>query len=121
MKYIENPPGEDKMSEILGKFIQPHTRFATDTPSYKRLVETAVVAWNTALLPQDKRADMLEKISRNFDDEMRQDFYAVVGELIERKDRHFAKYTRTIIDVQVTDLDDSYHLAVVSLIKQNQE
>ncbi len=121
MQYVENPPGEDKMSEILGKFIQSHTRFATDTPSYKRLVETAVVAWNAALLPQDERANMLTEISKNFDEETREDFYTVVGELIERKERHFAKYTRTIIDVQVTDLGDSYHLAVVSLIKQNKE
>lgn len=117
MQYVKNPPGEVKMSDILKEFIEPHTEFTKDTPSYERLVATAVVAWNTALMPVAERITFLDKLSQNFDAETQKDFYTAVGELIERKERHFAQYDRQIIDAQVTDLGDSYHLAVVSLLK----
>lgn len=117
MEFIKNPPGEEKMSDVLREFIEPHTPFARDMPSYERLVATAVVAWNAALMPLPDRARFLQKLGESFDPETREDFYTAVGELIKRKERHFAQYDRQIIDAQVTDLGDSYHLAVVSLLK----
>lgn len=117
LDIVKNPANESKMSEVLREFMFPHMCFVQDAPSFKRLVSTATLAWNAALLPADERSAMLEELSQDFDSKTREDFCEAMGELIERKLHHFAQYRRTIVDVQVTDTEGGYHLAVATLLK----
>jgi hypothetical protein len=48
------------------------------------------------------------------------DFYAIVGEMIERKNRYFAGYTRHILDYELTDTGDDYHISVISTLTPGQ-
>jgi len=46
-------------------------------------------------------------------EETHEDFYAIVGEMIERKEKHFAQCDRTIVDYELVDHGHDYHLTVI--------
>jgi len=48
------------MSEVLGAFVEPYWEMATTYEDYKKLISLAIIAWNTALLPKEKRKQVLE-------------------------------------------------------------
>jgi hypothetical protein len=75
---------------------------------------TAVIAWNTALFSAEEREAHLEKMLEAFPEEVRADGRAIISELIERKERYFSEYRRMIIDYEVTDTGEDYHLIVIS-------
>lgn len=113
-KIVYGPNQTEKMSGVLLDFIEPYREFADTTEDMHRLITTALVAWNTALLPEAEQAESLKQISKAFPTEAVEDFYAIVGEMIERKNKFFADYTRHILDYELTDTGDSYHVAVIS-------
>ena len=46
------------------------------------------------------------------------DTKGIIEELIERKNKHFAEHTRTIVDYQVTETRDGFHLSVASTLTE---
>lgn len=115
-RVIRNPPGEVKMSEVLRQFVEPYWHIPDTEEAMHRLLTTALVAWNTALQPEEERANSLEQIAVALPEEAREDFYGVVAEMIERKNRYFAQYDRTILDYELVDRGDDYHITVMSWI-----
>jgi hypothetical protein len=87
----------------------------------RKLITTALVAWNTALLSRAERAGYLADIAKALPEETHADFYAIAGEMIERKDKHFARYDRTIVDYELVDRGDDYHLSVMSIVPGEEE
>jgi len=82
----------------------------------KRLHQTALIAWNTALFPKPERQRQLEQLiaALKIDAHSLADMKAIVAELVERKDRFFAQYKRAILDFELTEAGKDYHLSVVS-------
>jgi hypothetical protein len=115
-KVVYAPQQAEKMSEVLLDFIEPYKEFADTTEAMHRLIATALVAWNTALWPEAEQAEHLEQISKALPADTVDDFYAIVGAMIERKNRFFAEYTRLILDYELTDTGDSYHVSVISTL-----
>ncbi len=115
-KIVRNPPGQVKMSEVLRQFVEPYWHIPDDEEAMRKLLTTALVAWNTALLPETERADHLAKIAEALPEETHEDFYAIVGEMIERKEKQFAQYDRPIIDYELVDRGDEYHISVISFV-----
>ena len=111
---IRNPPGQVKMSEVLRQFVEPYWHIPDDEEALCKLLTVALVAWNTALLPEAERADNLKKIAAALPAETHDDFYAIVGEMIERKEKYFAQYDRMIINYELVDQGDDYHISVMS-------
>jgi hypothetical protein len=103
-----------KMSEMLEGFIAPYREFADTEEAFRKLLVTAIVAWNTALFSAEEREVHLEKVLEAFPEEVRADGRAIISELIERKERYFSEYRRMIIDYEVTDTGEDYHLIVIS-------
>ena len=103
-----------KMSEVLKEFIAPYREIANTEEAFRKLLVTAVIAWNTALFPTEERKTHLEKVLEAFPEEVRADGRAIISELIERKQRYFSEYKRMIIDYEVTDTEKGYHLVVIS-------
>ncbi|RME48076.1 MAG: hypothetical protein D6796_06800 [Caldilineae bacterium] len=114
VKFAHNPRGVPKMSEVLQEFIAPYQHIPEDEEAMHKLIITAVVAWNVALMPESDRADYLARFAKTLPKEVREDFYNIVGELIERKEKYFARHNRMIIDYELVDLGDAYHIAVIS-------
>ena len=106
----------EKMSEILENFIDPYLDMLETEDQHHRLLMVAIVAWNAALLPLEDQKATIDKFAQGLpgDDETQEDFYAIVAELISRKTEYFAQYKRMILDYELTDTGDGYHLSVVS-------
>lgn len=119
-KIIRGPTGV-KMSEVLLDFIEPYKHVAETEEAMHKLVTTALVAWNTALMPTEEQEEHLEKFAQALPDEVVEDFYAIVKEMIERKNGYFAEYTRHILDYELTDMGDDYHLSVISTVTLDSE
>jgi hypothetical protein len=115
-KVIQNPPGEEKMSEVLREFLDPYWDIPDNEEAMRKLITTAIVAWNTTLLPEAERAESLSKMVGALPEEARTDFYAIVDEMMARKEKHFARYTRLIVDYELVDRGNDYHLSVMSFV-----
>ena len=113
-KFVRNPPGMDKMSDVLLDFIDPYYEIANTEDALHKLITTAIVAWNTALLPETERADKLQQLATALPEETHKDFYVIVQEMIERKERYFAQYDRMILDYELVDRGGDYHVSVMS-------
>ena len=103
-----------KMSEVLKEFIAPYRDIANTEEAFRKLLVTAVIAWNAALFPAEERKAHLEKVLEALPEEVRADGRAIINELIERKKRCFSEYKRMIVDYEVTDTGKDYHLVVIS-------
>lgn len=104
------------MSEVLREFVEPYWHIPDDEQGMRKLLSTALVAWNAALLPESERSEHLAKMAEVLPEETHADFYAIVSEMIERKEEYFTQYNRTIIDYELTDRGDDYHISVMSLM-----
>ena len=115
---FRNPPGQEKMSEVLRQFVAPYWHIPDNQEAMRQLLTTALVAWNTALQPEAERADHLKEMAALLPEHTHEDFYAVAAEMIERKEKYFAQYDRMIIDFELVDRGDDYHITVVSLMRE---
>lgn len=115
-EFVYAPKQAEKMSEVLLDFIEPYRELADTTEAMHRLITIALVAWNTALLPKAEQAESLKQISKALPADVVDDFHAIVGEMIERKNKFFADYTRNILDYELADTGDSYHISVISTL-----
>jgi len=82
-----------------------------------------MVAWNTALLPKDKREGFLDEginpVLASLGHKAVQDFKAIVNELINRKERLFPNNRRFIVSYQLSETKNNYHLSVASTIHRD--
>jgi len=103
-----------KMSEVLEAFIAPYMEFAETEESFEKLVTIAVIAWNTSLLPLIAQTKSINDLLTSLPPETRADAKSIVRDLIRRKRKHFGKIRRTIIDFEIADTWDGFHLMVAS-------
>ncbi len=114
------PTSGEKMSEVLFRFIEPYWGFAEGKEDYEKLLTIAMIAWNTALLPEGEREEFLnEKVKPVLSSLGRgflQDFKAIVESLIRRKERFFSDNRRFIVDYVLSEVrGNRYHLSVASM------
>ena len=120
-EIVVEPRGEAKMSEVLTDFVEPYLESADTRQDHQKLLMIAIVAWNTALLPEEKQQGVIDELvdqSLPKDaDSLRTNMKQVVSELITRKKRYFSEYKRVIIDFELKDRGDSYYLSVASTLE----
>ncbi len=114
------PTSGEKMSEVLFRFIEPYWGLAEGKEDYEKLLTIAMIAWNTALLPEGEREEFLnEKVKPVLSSLGRgflQDFKAIVESLIRRKERFFSDNRRFIVDYVLSEVrGNRYHLSVASM------
>ena len=120
-EFVIEPSGEVKMSEVLTAFIEPYIESASTEEAYRKLLMLAIVAWNAALLPEDDQQDMVDKaveVMPAASWAMRAYMRAIMSELIERKKTYFSEYTRMILDFELTEMGEDYHLSVASTLEK---
>jgi hypothetical protein len=111
---IIESPDRVKMSEVLEAFIAPYMEFAETEESFKKLVTIAVIAWNTSLLPRSAQTKAINDLLTSLPPETQADAKSIVKDLIRRKRIHFGKIRRAIIDFEIIDTRDGFHLTVAS-------
>lgn len=111
--FIESADGV-KMSEVLEAFIAPYMEFAETEESFEKLVTIAVIAWNAALLPRSAQTEAINDLLQSLPPETQADAKSIVRDLIRRKRKYFGKIRRAIIDFEIIDTRDGFHLTVAS-------
>ncbi|MCI0611299.1 MAG: hypothetical protein L0Z71_19850 [Anaerolineae bacterium] len=119
-KFLFNPKGEISMSDAISQLIKPYRDDAPDYNSFNNLVTFACIAWNTSILPEEKRdealAKMVDVIPGRMED--RFDTLALLTELMERKRKLFPDITRMIMEYKVTDQGNNFHIAIASTLEK---
>jgi len=113
---LHNLPQTEKMSEVLWEFLAPYMPLAPDREAMEKLLAMAIVAWNVTLFPVEERAQRLRELSTTLPAEARTDFLALIREMVVRKERYFAQNTRYILNYELTEGRESYHLNVLSTL-----
>jgi len=103
------------MSEVLEEFVEPYEQFAETKEAYRKLLTTALVAWNVMLFPEKYRQSKLDDLLATLPDNVREEGRQVVEELMVRKERFFSQYKRMIVDYEVADVGNKWHLSVMSM------
>lgn len=123
-EIVIQPGSGEKMSEVLLAFIEPYQKLAPTREAYEKLITVAMVAWNAALLPKDKREGFLDEeinpVLSSLGHKAVQDFKAIVNELIKRKERLFPNNRRFIVSYELSETKDNYHLSVASTIHKDE-
>lgn len=115
MKATPTQPGEERMSTVLERFVDPYVRHARNDDDYRKLMTLAVGAWNVSLLEPEKQADFLASLTDILPSPTRQkDLREILLGMIERKKRFFADNRRFILEHQLTIVGSEFHLAVIS-------
>lgn len=113
---------EARMSEVLTNFIAPYRQEVDTEESYQRLLELAVMAWNTALLPEPEQQMMINTmLTEGFpklNKEIEQGVRDILEQLITRKKQYFSENKRLIIDFELKDTGKDYHLSVASTLSE---
>jgi hypothetical protein len=122
---VTSPEGVAKMSEVLEEFIEPYLDTATNSYDRKILVGMAVMAWNLALMPASKRQPLIKKFildvfgkgdPRTSQDI--QDIKDIINELIGRKLEIFPDNQRFIVEFQLQETRNQFHLSVASTLME---
>ena len=120
-KFIMNPEGAERMSDVLSRFVEPYAGAANTKEAYGKLLTLALMAWNAALIPEAERPAMPEQVLdeglTGVPVSLRKELRAFVDELIARKLKYFADNRRMIIDFSVEESRTSFHLSVVSTLE----
>ena len=115
--FIYNPPGQIKMSEVLMDFIEPYESMLHSEEDYRKIISTALVAWNAALLPEPERREMVDSIIDEAFSSAADDARLVIDELSRRKERHFAQIKRGMLSYELTMTKDGPHVSVMSTLE----
>jgi hypothetical protein len=113
-KVVFEPPGVEKMSEVILEFLDPYIDGDETPEKLDRLVSFGVTAWNAALVPAAERDKLIQKSLAKTESGFQQEFLHWFGELIRRKETAFPDNKRFIISYQLTMTPDGAHLSVIS-------
>jgi hemerythrin len=124
-KIVAAPKGQAKMSEVLEDFVEPYIDEIDDTlEAHRKLFSVAALAWNAALLPEEKRQemvnDLVEKGLKGVSARDKRVFWGIVDELIQRKLEHFADNNRFVVDFELIKAGTGYHLTVISTMSSQE-
>jgi len=120
-KTLINPEGEISISDAISKIIAPYRDTAQDYASFHKLVTIACTAWNASILPVAERESMLADMRKLMPDhQSREDFTAIVKELMKRKNRLYPKVDRMIVQFKVTDRKNDFHIAIASTMENKE-
>jgi hypothetical protein len=115
---VVEPPGVQKMSEVLEDFVEPFRYEAETEVSFRALISLGVLAWNASFVPPKEQRAMADRIPRELFPEGPSEAQAEVQSLflalLERKQTHFAKNRRTILEFNVSPTSAGLHLSVIS-------
>ncbi len=120
-EVIFHSSGEEKMSEVLLEFIKPYVDHVDTEDAHRKLLTIAILAWNAAMLPREKRQEMVNSLLEDMRVPGAKELRSIIEMLIERKLKHFAENKRLIINYELTDLGDGKHLSVASTLGRDEE
>jgi hypothetical protein len=117
LKFVANPEGEVKMSEVLEEFVEPYYLDDMTYEEAHKLFTIGVIAWNMSFFDEADREKEVRKFAGGFHD-MTDGILSIIGPMIDRKVQYFGQYDRIILNFQLTDTGETFHLSVASSLPQ---
>ncbi|MBW0000313.1 MAG: hypothetical protein JO015_14525 [Verrucomicrobia bacterium] len=108
-----NPPGVEKMSEVLLRFADPILDRSAPLEEIRATLLFAMTIWNYALLPAEARSESKGLLREVISDPW---VSSVVQRLLERKAQLFADNQRMFYDLEVYQKGDELKVNVVSAL-----
>ena len=121
-KLVVSPPGEANMSEVVAELIDPYLKFADTYDAYQKLITTACIAWDMANLPEGEKLASINQIADTLSDltvQDREDMTEIILELIRRKELLFPDNHRMIVNFEITESGNNFHVAIASTLKSH--
>ncbi|MBW4557918.1 MAG: hypothetical protein KME59_18680 [Trichormus sp. ATA11-4-KO1] len=119
-QIIIEPPGAEKMSEVLEEFVEPYIDSVDSIEAHRNLLQLAILAWNTSLLPQAEQRKIVDSaLTKNLfggDIQMQKEIKQLVNKMIERKQNYFPQIKRFITDFTLKGTGKRVHLSVASTL-----
>lgn len=110
------------MSDVITDFVASYRTEVDTQVAYQRLLELAIMAWNTALLPEPKQPEMIDRmLVENFPEankKLEQEFKDILEQFIARENQYFSENKRLIINFELKDTGKDYHLFVASTLSK---
>ena len=113
---------DHKISDALTEFIEPYKNDVQNDRDWVKLLNLAILAWNLSFFSKRQAQQEIEHmlhsnqlVSADTEKEIKEELKNILGQLIARKKRHFSSYKRLIIDFELKNQGDSFHLFVISL------
>lgn len=118
-KILVEPEGYAKMSAIILDFARPLLALDPEREYFEEVVTLAIIAWNISLTLENMPERTLESLMQEAlgEEFMEEDNEELVGQikmLVRRRQKYFSKHKRLILDFQITESEDMFHLNVVS-------
>src|SRR5262249_192384 len=113
-EVVVSPRGKEKMSEVLLEFVEPHMHEANTPEAMRALLRMGTIAWNAAIIPEDKREELLRDALDKTPPEQREIMEPLVRMFIQRKLQFFADNKRMILDYQLSMTPTGPHVQVIS-------
>jgi hypothetical protein len=117
-KFIVEPEGQEKMSEVILDFAEPLLDECENEASEKVAVAMAILVWNISLLPENDQDREILKICSELagSDDKKQiaRLMDYANYLLERKKRYYAENQRYIVKYEISGSGNSQRLDVAS-------
>jgi len=105
----------EKMSEILIDFARPYLdKYSKEIGTSEKVLTLAVVGWNLALFPPHEKHSMVKSVLHKIPAEHREVVESVIWRMEERKRKYFNNIKRFIMNIKVSEDDDSLNVFVAS-------
>ena len=120
---IHNAPGQIKMSDALEEIIAPFADDADTIVAMKNLVGLGAMAWNITLMPPQEQIEQIQTLVQTMGSEAEDIdmLYKMIHEMMQRKQALYPDVNRTIVNFEVEDIGDGWHLSVASTLPPNQQ
>ncbi|MHB0936128.1 MAG: hypothetical protein ACYC6A_07020 [Armatimonadota bacterium] len=110
-----------KMSEVFIDFADPFMEDAVAMDDIRSVYSLAAIAWNLALLPPHERLRILTPMLRDMPLEQRLGFKELIADMIDYKEEAFTDYDRPIVDFELVDQGERYHLSVLTQVTSDEK
>lgn len=121
-EVVITPEGQEKMSDVMTKFLKPYFQYADTYDAREKLVLLGMFAWNIGNLPENEHKAQIKKAAQVIetdDYQLQQDFIEILRDLVDRKKTVFNDNKRTVMDFKLTKGLRGFRLSVVSTLPQD--
>lgn len=120
---IHNAPGQIKMSDALEEIIAPFANDADTVVAMRNLVGIGAMAWNITLMPPPEQKEQIQQLVKTMSSEPEdiETMYKMIDKMMQRKQALYPDVNRTIVNFEVEDIGDGWHLSVASTLPPNQQ
>ena len=119
-KFIVEPRGHEKMSEVILDFAEPLLDECENEETAKVAVAMAILVWNASLLPEEDQnreiLKMCSDIAGSDDAKQIAQLMDYANYLLERKNRNYAENRRYIVKYEISGSGKNRRLDVASTL-----